>query len=79
MVAADDQRFADHFGLDLSAILKAVDEKSERGYLRGGSTISQQTAKYLYLWRGRSFVRKGLEAWFTLVMEACLPKRRIPG
>jgi monofunctional biosynthetic peptidoglycan transglycosylase len=77
MVASEDQRFADHFGLDLAAILKAVDEKSERGYLRGGSTISQQTAKNLFLWRGRSFVRKGLEAWLTLVMEACLPKRRI--
>lgn len=77
MVASEDQRFADHFGLDLGAILKAVDEKSERGYLRGGSTISQQTAKNLFLWRGRSFVRKGLEAWLTLVLEACLPKRRI--
>ena len=77
MVASEDQRFADHFGLDLAAMLKAVEEKSERGYLRGGSTISQQTAKNLFLWRGRSFVRKGLEAWMTLVLEACLPKRRI--
>lgn len=77
VVAAEDQRFADHFGLDLAAIQKAVDEKHQRGYLRGASTISQQTAKNLYLWPGRSFVRKGLEAWFTVVIEICLPKRRI--
>ena len=76
-VAAEDQRFADHFGLDLAAIRKAIDEQDERGSLRGASTISQQTVKNLYLWSGRSFVRKGLEAWFALVAETCLPKRRI--
>jgi len=77
VVAAEDQRFADHFGLDLAAIQKAVDEQDQRGYLRGASTITQQTAKNLFLWSGRSFVRKGLEAWLTVVMEVCLPKRRI--
>lgn len=77
VVAAEDQRFADHFGLDLAAIRKAVDEQEQRGYLRGASTISQQTAKNLFLWPGRSFVRKGLEAWLTVVVEICLPKRRI--
>lgn len=77
VVASEDQRFADHFGLDVSAIRKAVDEMDERGYLRGASTISQQTAKNLYLWPARSFVRKGLEAWFTVALEICLPKRRI--
>ena len=77
VVASEDQRFADHFGLDIVAIQKAVDEQDKRGYLRGASTISQQTAKNLFLWRGRSFVRKGLEAWLTLVLEICLPKRRI--
>ena len=77
VVAAEDQRFADHFGLDLAAIRKAVDEKNQRGYLRGASTITQQTVKNLYLWPGRSFVRKGLEAWLTLLIEVCLPKRRI--
>lgn len=77
VVAAEDQRFADHTGLDLKAIRKAVDEKVTRGYLRGASTISQQTAKNLFLWPGRSFVRKGLEAWFTIVIETCLPKWRI--
>ena len=77
VVAAEDQRFADHFGIDVGAIKKAVEEQDERGSLRGASTISQQTAKNLYLWSGRSFVRKGLEAWFAVVIEVCLPKRRI--
>ena len=77
VVAAEDQRFADHFGLDLAAIQKAVDEQDQRGYLRGASTITQQTVKNLYLWPGRSFVRKGLEAWLTLLIEVCLPKQRI--
>lgn len=77
VVAAEDQRFADHLGVDLVAIRKAVDEQGQRGYLRGASTISQQTAKNLFLWQGRSFLRKGLEAWLTIVVEICLPKRRI--
>jgi len=77
VVAAEDQRFADHFGVDVGAIQKAVQEQDERGYLRGASTISQQTAKNLFLWRGRSFGRKGLEAWLTVFAEICLPKRRI--
>ncbi len=77
VVASEDQRFADHFGLDIGAIRKAVSEKDERGYLRGASTISQQTAKNLFLWPGRSFGRKGLEAWLTLWVEICLPKQRI--
>jgi monofunctional biosynthetic peptidoglycan transglycosylase len=77
VVAAEDQRFADHFGIDVSAIQKAVTEKDERGSLRGASTISQQTAKNLFLWSGRSFVRKGLEAWLTMLVEICLPKQRI--
>ncbi len=77
VVASEDQRFADHFGLDLKAIKKAIDEQDDRGSLRGASTISQQTAKNLFLWPGRSFVRKGLEAWLTVVVEICLPKQRI--
>lgn len=77
VVAAEDQRFADHFGLDLSAIKKAIDEQDDRGSLRGASTISQQTAKNLFLWSGRSFVRKGLEAWLAVVVEVCLSKQRI--
>lgn len=77
VIASEDQRFADHFGLDLKAIKKAVDEKDDRGYLRGASTITQQTAKNLYLWSGRSLARKGLEAYLTVLLEICLPKRRI--
>ena len=77
VVAAEDQRFADHFGLDLSAISKSIEEQDKRGGLRGASTISQQVTKNLFLWSGRSFVRKGLEAWLTIVAEICLPKERI--
>lgn len=77
VVASEDQRFADHFGLDIVAIRKSIDEQEERGYLRGASTISQQTVKNLFLWPGRSFMRKGLEAWLTIVAEICLPKQRI--
>jgi monofunctional biosynthetic peptidoglycan transglycosylase len=77
VVAAEDQRFADHFGLDIRAIKKAMDEQDERGSLRGASTITQQTVKNLFLWPGRSFVRKGLEAWLTVVVEICLSKQRI--
>jgi monofunctional biosynthetic peptidoglycan transglycosylase len=77
VVASEDQRFADHFGVDVSAIQKAVLEQDERGSLRGASTITQQTAKNLYLWSGRSFVRKGLEAWLSVVIEICLSKQRI--
>lgn len=77
VVAAEDQRFADHFGLDLSAISKSIREQDKRGGLRGASTISQQVTKNLFLWSGRSFIRKGLEAWLTVVSELCLPKDRI--
>ena len=76
-VASEDQRFADHFGIDPTAIQKSIDEKNQRGYVRGASTISQQTAKNLFLWPGRNLIRKGLEAWFTIVVEICLPKQRI--
>jgi monofunctional biosynthetic peptidoglycan transglycosylase len=77
VVASEDQRFADHFGVDVSAIQKAVQEQDERGSLRGASTITQQTVKNLYLWSGRNLVRKGLEAWLSVVIEICLPKQRI--
>jgi monofunctional biosynthetic peptidoglycan transglycosylase len=77
VVAAEDQRFADHFGLDLTAIQKSLDGQKARGHLRGASTISQQTIKNLFLWPGRNFLRKGLEAWLTIVTEICLPKQRI--
>jgi monofunctional biosynthetic peptidoglycan transglycosylase len=77
MVASEDQNFAEHFGFDLKAIERAR-KNNERGRkVRGGSTISQQTAKNLFLWSGRSWVRKGVEAWYTVLIEAMWPKHRI--
>jgi len=78
VIAAEDQNFAEHHGFDFQSIRKAIDAHERRGRrLRGASTISQQVAKNLFLWSGRSFVRKGLEAWFTLLIELTWPKRRI--
>ncbi|MEQ8690579.1 MAG: monofunctional biosynthetic peptidoglycan transglycosylase [Pseudomonadales bacterium] len=77
VVAAEDQRFADHFGLDVDSIRKSLAKAEAGGRLRGASTISQQLVKNLYLWSGRSMLRKGLEAYLTVVLEVCLPKRRI--
>lgn len=78
VVAAEDQKFPDHWGFDVSAIEKALahNERNERR-IRGASTLSQQTAKNLFLWDGRSWVRKGLEAGLTLGMEAIWSKKRI--
>jgi len=77
VVAAEDQKFPRHRGFDLEAIGDALDDAESGGRLRGASTISQQVAKNLFLWPGRSLVRKGLEAWFTVWLEALWPKRRI--
>lgn len=77
VVAAEDQRFAQHFGLDFASIQDSVMEYREGASLRGASTITQQVAKNLYLWPARSLLRKGLEAWLALLIEAALPKRRI--
>jgi monofunctional glycosyltransferase len=76
VVAAEDQKFPKHHGFDFTQIEEALEER-EDGRVRGASTISQQVAKNLFLWQGRSFVRKGLEAWLTLWIEALWPKRRI--
>lgn len=76
-IAAEDQNFARHRGFDLEAIERARAEHARGGRLRGASTISQQTAKNLFLWNGRSWVRKGLEAWYTVLIETFWPKRRI--
>lgn len=78
VIAAEDQKFPEHWGFDVDAIEQALahNERSERR-VRGASTISQQTAKNLFLWDGRSWVRKGLEAGLTLGMEAVWSKRRI--
>lgn len=77
LVAAEDQRFAEHYGFDLEAIEKARRNNARGRKVRGGSTISQQTAKNLFLWSGRSYVRKAVEAWYTLLIETLWPKRRI--
>ncbi|NUO72090.1 MAG: monofunctional biosynthetic peptidoglycan transglycosylase [Frateuria sp.] len=77
MVAGEDQKFPFHHGFDLDSIQNALDQADEGRRLRGASTISQQTAKNLFLWNGRSFVRKGLEAYFTVLIELTWPKRRI--
>lgn len=77
LVAAEDQRFPDHNGFDLQAIEKARDHNAKGGRLRGASTISQQVAKNLFLWQGRSWIRKGLEVWYTVLIEALWPKERI--
>ncbi|MFC5743938.1 monofunctional biosynthetic peptidoglycan transglycosylase [Dyella tabacisoli] len=77
MVAGEDQKFPFHHGFDVDAIQDALDAADDGKRLRGASTISQQTAKNLFLWNGRSFVRKGLEAYFTVLLELTWPKQRI--
>lgn len=77
VIASEDQRFLTHWGLDLDAIATAVTAFQEGENLRGASTITQQTAKNLFLWSGRSFVRKGLEAAFAVGIDGLWPKRRI--
>jgi monofunctional biosynthetic peptidoglycan transglycosylase len=77
VVAAEDQLFLEHQGFDFNAILQAWERNKRHRRLRGGSTISQQVAKNLFLWPGRSYFRKGLEAYFTLLIELLWPKRRI--
>jgi monofunctional biosynthetic peptidoglycan transglycosylase len=77
VIASEDQRFADHFGFDFVEIGNALDERDRGKSHRGASTITQQTAKNLFLWSGQSWIRKGLEAYFTLLIETCWPKTRI--
>jgi monofunctional glycosyltransferase len=77
VVASEDQKFPEHWGFDVEAIEKAYALNQHSHRVRGASTISQQVAKNLFLWSGRSYFRKGLEAYFTLLIEACWPKRRI--
>jgi monofunctional biosynthetic peptidoglycan transglycosylase len=78
VIASEDAKFCSHHGFDFSAIDKAIVHNEERpGKVRGGSTISQQTAKNVFLWPGRSWVRKGAEAWFTVLIEAIWGKPRI--
>ena len=77
VIAAEDQKFAEHWGFDLVAIRAALAHNERGGNLRGASTLSQQVAKNLFLWSGRSWLRKGLEVWFTLLIETLWPKQRI--
>lgn len=77
VIAAEDQKFAEHWGFDLVAIRAALAHNERGGSVRGASTLSQQVAKNLFLWSGRSWLRKGLEAWFTLLIETLWPKQRI--
>ncbi len=77
VIASEDGRFCEHSGFDTEAIEQAMRENLEGGRIRGGSTISQQTAKNVFLWQGGSYFRKGLEAWFTFWIELVWGKRRI--
>jgi monofunctional biosynthetic peptidoglycan transglycosylase len=77
VLAAEDDRFYLHLGFDFEEIGKALEKRQQGGRLRGASTITQQVAKNLFLWEGRSFIRKGAEAYLTMVLELCLTKDRI--
>ena len=77
VIASEDQKFPFHHGFDFDSIQDAMREQEDGMRARGASTISQQTAKNLFLWGGHSYVRKALEAWFTLLLELCWPKARI--
>jgi monofunctional biosynthetic peptidoglycan transglycosylase len=77
VIASEDQKFPYHWGFDFDEIQNAIDDREDGGRARGASTLSQQVAKNLFLWQGHSFVRKGLEAYFTLLIEWLWPKERI--
>jgi monofunctional biosynthetic peptidoglycan transglycosylase len=77
VMAAEDQRFLEHNGIDFVSLDKAVEAYRDGDGLRGASTITQQVAKNLFLWQGRSYVRKAVEAYFALLIEALWPKERI--
>jgi len=77
VVASEDQKFPEHWGFDVEAIEKAYAMNQHRHRQHGASTISQQVSKNLFLWSGGGYFRKGLEAYFTVLIETCWPKRRI--
>ena len=76
-IAAEDGKFCSHHGFDVQAIENAIQRNASGGRIRGGSTISQQTAKNAFLWQGGGYVRKGVESWFTFLIEHLWGKRRI--
>ena len=77
VIAGEDGKFCSHAGFDQEAIEKAIQRNMQGGRIRGGSSISQQTAKNVFLWQGGGYVRKGFEAWFTFLIETIWGKRRI--
>ncbi|MHC6227887.1 monofunctional biosynthetic peptidoglycan transglycosylase [Pseudomonas sp. X10] len=77
VIAGEDQKFASHWGFDVPAIQAALAHNERGGSIRGASTLTQQVAKNLFLWSGRSWLRKGLEAWFTALIELFWSKERI--
>lgn len=77
VISSEDQNFPDHFGFDIEQINKALKENKTRRRQRGASTITQQVAKNLFLWNGKSFVRKGLEAYYTVLLELFCSKKKI--
>jgi monofunctional biosynthetic peptidoglycan transglycosylase len=77
VIASEDQNFLHHYGFDWGAIQRAIDHDENSNRIRGASTLTQQTAKNLFLWPDRTWARKALEAYFTVLLEACWGKRRI--
>lgn len=77
VIGAEDQKFYDHFGFDTEAIGKAFKNNKKGRRIKGGSTITQQTAKNVFLWPGRSYLRKGFEAYFSFLIEILWSKKRI--
>lgn len=77
VISSEDGKFCQHNGFDQEAMMQAFKRNRKGGRIRGGSTISQQTAKNVFLWQGGGYLRKGLEAWYTVLIEAIWGKRRI--
>ena len=77
VISGEDGKFCQHNGFDQEAMMQAFKRNQKGGRIRGGSTISQQTAKNVFLWQGGGYLRKGLEAWYTVLIEAIWGKRRI--
>ena len=77
VIAAEDTRFCEHIGIDFEAVQSAFEGNQQGGRRRGGSTITQQTAKNVFLWNGGGYARKAVEAWFAIYIDAIWPKRRV--
>lgn len=77
VIASEDQLFPQHWGFDVRSINKALEERQRGKRMRGASTLSQQVVKNLFLWPGQSWIRKGIESYFTVLIESLWPKRRI--